>query len=471
MDTTDDDADRKEAGAVAMADVNGDGLDDLILAHRELGLFVQLNLGGTLGPAVMVHAAEKLNGLALGDVDGDGDLDLWAGGYQDTMFLFQNDGAGGFVDVSEASGLAAVETVPQKTDGTFADMDGDGDLDLYVNRATAPDATSEGVLNKLFRNDGTGRFEDVSSWLSSDVRLGLSWSSIWTDIDVDGDVDLYTANAEQASFGPSRLLRNDGWDGDRILFSDLSDSCACTTNNSPMGISVGDYDNDGFGDFFLSNTGRNQLLRNLGDGTFIDVTATVGGMLLEGPGHMTFGATWFDHGNDGLLDVFVASGPLHSGTSSPDQEEQADQLWINDGVGFVDMASVFGLAQRGDGRGVASGLMNDDGFLDLVLTNLGSPSHLYLAECTTSRALVLDLAGTNGNTFGIGARVVVETDQSTMVREVGSKSGWGGAQHPRAHFGLGDQKVVSVTIHWPSGSVQTVEVSPGIDGRITVVEE
>ena len=98
------------------------------------------------------------------------------------------------------------------------------------------------------------------------MRRGLGWSSIWTDIDLDGDLDLFTANAEQGFFGPSRLLRNDGPANDGSWsFHDLSTSCFCTDNYNPMGVSSGDWNNDGLLDLFLTNTGENQLLQNAGD--------------------------------------------------------------------------------------------------------------------------------------------------------------------------------------------------------------
>lgn len=463
-DTTDDLPARKEASPIALADLDGDGLDDVLVGRRGVGIHVQLNRGGALDDTLLPLQGDVV-GLALGDVDGDGDLDLWAGGYLESMHLFLGDGAGGFVDASESSGIGAMVAAPQKMDGVFGDFDGDGDLDLAISHAAGPGATEDN-LDKLLRNDGTGVFEDVSDWLPD--RRGLGWSPIWTDVDLDGDLDLYMANADQSMNGPSRLFRNDGGTDDAWVFTDVSDTCGCTNNNNPMGVSSADWNNDGAFDLFLTNTTANQLLQNLGDGTFIDVGASAGGMPMEREGYMTFGAAWFDHDNDGWLDLFVAGGPLHGGNGPPDLEEQPNVLLRGDGTSLVDVAPALGLDDRAAGRGVAVGMLDDDGFLDLAVGNLGAASRIYVAECTADRALVLDLVGRAPNTFGVGARVVVETDDGTLHREVMAKSGWGGAIHPRAHIGLGSRGVLAVTVHWPDGTVQELDVPTEVDGRVTV---
>jgi hypothetical protein len=233
-----------------------------------------------------------------------------------------------------------------------------------------------------------------------------------------------------------------------------------------MGVSSGDWNNDGFLDLFLTNTGENQLLQNAGDGSFIDVTRSVQSMGLPTFEHMTFGASWLDIDNNGWLDIIVSSGPLHQGVGPETLEEQSDQVLWWSGERFFDRAAELGLDSTGAGRGVATGILNDDGFLDIVITNLGSPSHLYLATCTSSRALVIDLQGKGANTFAMGARVVVTTPTLQLTREVSSKSGWGGSIHPRVHFGLGTQPVESLTIYWPNGEIQQPQIDPWVDGRL-----
>lgn len=477
VDTADGVNRRKEAGAVAALDLDGDGLDELVVAHRTQGLVLHMRDGEDgLWSTQLLLGARELAGIALGDVDGDGDLDLWAGGYADQMWLLRNAGPGEgeelwrFEDVSEDSGILGLETRPQKMDASFGDFDGDEDLDLYIVHAAGPGAKAEWELDKLLRNDGTGRFEEVSSWLSAEQRQGVGWAPTWADLDDDGDLDLFVANADQASAGPSLMLENGGpSEGGEWSFLDRSADCGCTNNFNPMGVSPGDYDNDGDLDLFLTNTTSDQLLQNQGGMRFVDVSRTVGAMALEGERHMTFGSVWVDYDNDGWIDLFDASGPL---SDVPDAllDAQADRLLHNQGGTFVDIAPELGLDQRGIGRGVTRAMFNDDGFAELVIVNLDGPSHVWQPTCTAARALVVSLRQDGGNTRGIGARVTLTfADGSIAVQDISAKPGWGGAMEPRAWFGLGDRRVERLTVRWPDGEVQEVQVNPGVDGRIELV--
>ncbi|MCB9793647.1 MAG: CRTAC1 family protein [Alphaproteobacteria bacterium] len=474
VDTADGDGRRKEAGAVAALDLDGDGLDELIVAHRALGLVLHSRAGQD-GPwsTQLLLATPELSGLALGDIDGDGDLDLWAGGYAERMVLLRNEGPGDsertwrFEDVSESAGLAALATRPQKMDAVFGDFDGDEDLDLYIVHAAGLGVTEERSLDKLLRNDGAGHFEEVSAWLSAEQRQGVSWAPAWVDLDGDGDLELFVANADQGTSGPSLLLENAGpGSGEAWSFVDRSDTCGCTNNFNPMGVSPGDYDNDGDLDLFLTNTASNQLLRNEGALVFTDVSRAVGAMELAGEKHMTFGSVWVDIDNDGWQDLFVASGPL---ADLPEEalDAQADQLLYNLGGAFEDRAPALGLDQRGVGRGVTRAMFNDDGFPELVVVNLDGPSHVWQPSCTEARALVVSLSQSGGNTRGIGARVTLRfADGGVAVQEISAKAGWGGAMEPRAWFGLADRPVERLSVRWPDGLEQEVSLRPDVDGRI-----
>jgi len=460
-----------EFNPVVMADLDADGLDDLILALHHDGIWVQMNRGDQL-ESQQVSTVREVTGLALGDVDGNGTLDLWAGGRFGEMKIFSGDGSGGFEDVTNFSGLSGLPSNPEKKDAVFGDFDGDGDQDLFVNMATLPQNADESTMDKLFRNRGDGSFEHVSHWLDDASRQGLGWSSIWTDFDLDGDLDLFTANADQDRNGPSRLLRNDGaGPDDSWIFTDISETCFCTTNNSPMGVSAGDWNNDGLFDLFLTNTGANQLLQNAGDESFIDVGSVTGGMPMASLDYMTYGAAWLDYDNDGWQDLFMSAGPLGPANGQAGLAEQPDIFLRNDGAQLEDIAPDLGMDSLAVGRGVSVGMLNDDGFLDIAVLNLAAPSFLYQATCTESRALVVDLEGRPPNTFGVGSRIVVETDEGSMHREVTTKAGWGGSMHPRAYFGLGQSRVQSVTVYWLGGEAQAVEVEPGVDGRIRVVQD
>jgi len=472
VDTSDGLPARKEAGPVAALDLDGDGLDELLVGHRVQGLVLHLNQGGRFRQQVLVDAMD-LTGIALGDIDGDGDLDIWAGGYSRRMWLLRNDGADGegwlFTDISDGSGLDSVANEPQKTDATFGDFDGDGDLDLYINRAAGPGTTEEGRLDQLFDNQGDGRFVAVSDWLTPDQRQGVSWSAVWSDLDLDLDPDLFVANADQSTAGPSLLLENAGASEDGWQFLDRSDDCFCTDNFNPMGVSAGDYDNDGDFDLFLTNTASDQLLANDGALAFVDVSRSVGDLALPTDRHMTFGAVWTDLDNDGWQDIFVSSGPL-SEAPDPSLDSQPDRLLLNEsGSRLRNRAAELGVDSEGVGRGVTRAMLDDDGYPELVVIHLDGPSHIWQADCMQNRSLVVELRQSAGNTRGIGARVTVAFDDgSQQVQEVSAKAGWGGAMEPRAWFGLGLRQVESVTVLWPDGVSQAFAVPADADGRVRV---
>jgi len=472
VDTRDGLEARKEAGPVASLDLDGDGLDELIVGHRTLGLVLHRNQGGSFIQEELLSVRD-LTGIALGDVDSDGDLDIWSGGYNSQMWLLRNDGDGSdrwqFTDITEASGLNALRVLPQKTDASFGDFNGDGHLDLYITRAGMPGTTDETMLDQLLQNRGDGTFEVVSSWLTAEQRQGIGWSPVWTDLDLDLDPDLFVANADQNMAGPSLMLRNDGAAGEGWSFTDLTDSCACTDNFNPMGVSSGDFDNDGDFDLYLTNTDADQLPRNEGDLSFVDLSRTIGDMDLPTRLHMTFGSVWTDVDNDGWQDIFVAAGPL-SDRPDPALDSQPDRLLMNQaGAALENQAAALGIDSTGIGRGVTRAMLDDDGYPELVVVNLDGPSHIWRTGCLENRSLVVSLRQTGGNTRGIGARVTLYfADGTTQTQEVSAKSGWGGAMEPRVWFGLGQNPVSTMTVLWPDGTETTLALPADADGRVQV---
>ena len=475
VDTTDGIDSRKEAGPIASLDLDGDGLDELIVGHRTEGLILHRNVGGAFALQTLLPIAD-LTGIALADIDSDGDLDLWTGGYTDRMWLLRNDGEGSdgwqFTDITDDSGLGALAVTSQRTDAAFGDFDGDGDLDLYINRDGPAGSTEEAVLDQLLRNRGDGTFEVVSDWLSTDQRQGKGWSSSWTDLDLDLDPDLFVANADQSLDGPSLMVRNDGGDGDDSDtwgFSDLSDSCACTSNFNPMGVSPGDFDNDGDFDLFLTNTDSDQLLRNEGDLSFVDLSRTIGDLALPSDRHMTLGAVWTDVDNDGWQDLFLSAGPM-SQRPSEEMDRQRDRLLMNrGGAELENQASSLAVDSRGIGRGVTRAMLDDDGYPELVVINLDGPSHIWRSPCLQNRALAVQLRQSTGNTRGIGAHVTLTFDDGSIQRqEVSTKPGWAGAMEPRAWFGLGEATATTIEVAWPDGERTALALPPDADGRLLI---
>jgi hypothetical protein len=151
-------------------------------------------------------------------------------------------------------------------------------------------------------------------------------------------------------------------------------------------------------------------------------------------------------------------------------EEQPDVLLAGGPESFTDISALQGIDEVAAGRGVATGLLDDDGVLELAIAHVDGPTHLYRSDCTANRALVVDLQGQAPNTFGIGARLEVHTQQQRLVRTITANAGWGSTIHPRAHFGLGEQVTERLVVYWASGAVQEIDLSPRAEGRMTVTE-
>ena len=291
------------------------------------------------------------------DYDGDGDLDLFVGMRYTPNRLYRNDG-GQFVDVAPEVGLADLEDTRA---GAWGDYDGDGDPDLYVGYPVAEDTP-----NRLYRNDG-GRFVNVAPGLGVDL-VGTSRQPTWIDYDGDGDLDLFVALRDQ----PNRLFRNDGaprtddsgemadGGGSAWTFTDVTAESGLGDPRRTVGVAWFDYDRDGDLDVHVSNQNGDEdaFYRNEGDGTFVDVAPALG---MNHPGrgaeYGSVAAAVTDHDNDGDLDLFVATyGP--------------DVLWSNNGDGtFTDVTDPATLGVDYHSTSAVWGDVDHNGLPDLVVTS------------------------------------------------------------------------------------------------------
>ena len=465
LDTTDGDPMRMMGNPIAIADFDDDGDDDIVLARRSDGIWLQRNSDGQLD-ATLVDDTPSVTSLALGDLDRDGDLDLVAMGKEPPVVLL-NDGSGEF-SVPAATGLEAITEIHR--DVSLGDVDSDGDLDLF---ATAdPFGRPEGtVFHTLWENDGTAHFTDISDRIDADARSGLGWHTLLTDLDGDLDIDLFTSNADQSDWGPNRLVLNEGIGSDGVEWRDGTDDCSCGLTYSAMGASVGDVNRDGMPDLYVTQSGPSVLLQNLSNGQFADATAAFGAHTLDIFNHMTFGSLLFDHDNDSWLDVAAVAGPMRGSEPNPAQPEgQTNVLLAGRDGGFDDVSTAMGFDDPGTGRAVAAGYLNSDPFLDLVVTNLDGPSRLYLSQCTEARALVVELRGQASPPFGEGARLELFAGGTVLTTWISANPGWAGAMHPRAHFGLGDLEPERLVVRWPSGRVQELALELEGSGRLLLSE-
>jgi tetratricopeptide (TPR) repeat protein len=328
-----------------------------------------------------VHINQPSGGAVLDDFDGDGDLDVVTSSIDPCvpLSLLRNDGQGRFTDGTPGSGL---EYQLGGLNLIHADYDNDGDLDLYVLRGGWFGADGK-VRNSLLRNDGSGRFEDVTRVLGLAEPAFPTQTAAWGDYDNDGDLDLYVGNesAEDLYAGglgeldahPSQLFRNDGPNG----FVDVARGSGVANDRLAKGVAWGDYDNDGDLDLYVSNIGRNRLYRNDFPRGFVDLAEPAG---VVKPAGRSFATWFFDANNDGWQDLFVAD---YSATNEQIaayllgldlMDEGRPRLYLNTRDGrFEDASEAMGFVEPMLPMGANFGDFDNDGWLDIYL-GTGAPS-------------------------------------------------------------------------------------------------
>ena len=419
-------------------------------------------------------------GCAVGDYDNDGDPDIYITNLGANT-LYRNDGDGTFKDVTT---LAGVGDSRWGTSCAFVDFDGDGLLDLYIvnymlfspDRHTphltqgiptyaSPVDQVAGVsfaseTDALYRNVGDGTFVDVTATAGiSPGGLGLAVAV--GDIDDDGDPDLHIANDME----PDVLYRNNG-DGS---FTNVAPFAGVAYDQhgmpgSGMGASFADLDGDGRLDLVASNAASAPafVFHNDGLGMFSDVSFSsgVGGPTLP---RFQWAAEVFDADNDGMSDIYIASGHLQDNVAlfTYESYRQPDQLLRGVGAGvFVDASAEAGITAATDdvSRAVAVGDIDSDGDLDLFLNNSNGPAKLLRNEGgDRAHWLMFHVEGTTGPRDGAGARVRVVAGGVSQVREARSGAGYLSQSDPRLHFGIGSHKAAElVEVRWPGGAVTTL---------------
>ena len=452
------------SGGVAAVDYDDDGDIDLYVHGKgsHANLLFRNRGDGTydeVAESVGLAITHRGSGPAFGDIDGDGDLDVFIGGIGgDPHYLMRNDD-GHYRDGTAASGI--VVRAPNTLSATFADYDRDDDLDLFLSHWNSPSLRD---TETLWRNRGDGTFESYSiqSGLASQlfdaestpfgqIATDFSMTPNLSDIDGDGDLDLLMTG----DFGTSQVFANDG-DG---TFTRVTDR-AVISDEYGTGAAVGDYDNDGDMDWFVTSVNGstldgsfvgtgNRLYRNTGDGVFEDATDAAG----VAQGYWGWGACFADFDNDGNLDLFLVNG-----WHLPGFEADPVLFYHANGDGtFTEKAQSIGLVESDQGRGVACHDADRDGDLDIVLTNNSRNAVRYYRNNLTvpNHYLGVKLRSARSNTRGVGAWITLRSAAGTQVREVRGGNNFTSHNPMEAHFGLADATVADLEVRWPDGAVST----------------
>ena len=410
--------------AVGWCDIDNDGDLDVAMSNQDGSAFWLYRNNGT--NFTNITSSAGLGGIGAyrilwGEVTGDGYTDLildWGSSQR----LFGNDGDGTFTDLTSGSGLTGNPVC-------IADFDNDGSADVLT-------LTSAGC--SVLLNSGSGVFTAQAA------GAGTWWCAVCLDYDQDGDQDIYLGT--YGSSDPNALLRNDG-----TSFTDVTAAAGVVFNGSTTGITVGDYNNDGYLDLYLANysTPGCKLFENDGDGTFTDVTAAAGvtGQI------DTRTSAFTDYNNDGWLDIF---------SSHHDFFVISNIMWRNNGDGtFSDVGESLGLSGEwiGDYFGTAWGDYNLDGDIDLFAVGHIDKWQLFRNDQSTTipaNYIVLELEGTVSNRNAIGAIVNADLGSLTLTRSIRGGEGYHDFHSIPIEFGLYDAvSIQSLEINWPSGLVET----------------
>jgi hypothetical protein len=436
-----------------------------------------------------VAGAGYSTGVAVGDYDNDGFDDLFVAGYGRSI-LYHNNGDGTFTDVTASAGVAGSGWA---TSAAWVDYDNDGKLDLVVARYMEWDFDDiycghreEGFRSYchpdlfkpasvlLYHNDGNGKFTEVSAKAGID-KPGKGLGLAIADYDHDGWMDILLANDSVPEF----LFHNKG----NGTFEEVGVASGVGLDGNGatfagMGVDFQDYNNDGWPDVIITDLANQKyaLYTNAGDGTFdySTVTSGLGAISLL---HSAWGVRFMDYDNDGWKDLFIVQSHVMDTIQVNEPHlryrESPLLLWNDKGKKFVDVSAVSGdvFQQKWAARGMAVGDIDNDGKVDIVVTENDGPAWILRNQTSTHNHWIsFQLTGVKSNRDGIGARIKITTSAGSQYATVTTAGSYQSSSDKRAHFGLGSATLVTETeITWPSGITQVLKNLPA-DQILTVTE-
>lgn len=480
------------AGALIF-DYNSDGWPDVFLVNG--GSFADRRVAAAAGHRLYRNTgdgrftdATSASGIAVfdfgmgacaADYDNDGRSDLYVTGVRSNK-LYRNNGTGGFLDVTAKSGAGGSGVWSSSC--AFADIENDGDVDLYVTNYVdfTPDNNKfcsagpgirtychpnvyKSLPHILYRNNGDGTFSDISKEAGIYRTDGNGLGVVFGDYDDDGWIDIYVANDSVPNF----LFHNKG----KGVFEEVGFWAGVAVGGegrplAGMGTDMGDINGDGLLDIIVTNLDKetHSLYRNQGKGLFANVTfeSGVGQATLPFVG---FGTAFLDYDNDLDLDLAIANGDIIDNVRlfrDSTSHEQPNLLLQNDGTGKfrdVSSASGAGFALKKVSRTLAYGDLDNDGDLDIVIGNNGQTADLLRNEGgNRNNALLIRTVGSQSNKEGIGARLKLTVGGKVLTRQVKAGSSYQGQNDLRVHFGLaGAAQADRLEIQWPSGHTDRAE--------------
>ena len=455
----DPEGDHTIGGTVVVEDLDDDGLLDLFLGHKDVQrLYLGTGEGFREAETTSLARPVDLGTLSLGDVDGDGLLDViaaelhpWFGRVREGRLERTELVLGAPWDGQQSTDTEPILLLKALLP---ADLDGDGHLDLFQ---LLPDMISR--TDRMLHGRGQLTWE----WFeeeSSATGLRNGFDAVWFDWDRDADLDLYVVQDMGAEAGGNQLFENrDGWLVDR------SADCACDLAVQGMGGAAADFNHDGWADLYVAATSQNLLLAGSASGAFVDVTQATRANPIDAYWRMGWGAIFADLDNDGWLDIVSATGdlwPSHN-PDSPVEPRPSAVLLQREGL-FEDHTVALGMDRVGSWRGVVAHDLNEDGVLDLLITDTVQRPSLYLSTGCTRQGW-LEVSGPQGT------RVEVTADGVTQTAWIETQSS-STASHPlSAHFGLGEAETVdALVVTLPGGEERRTPRTFSGRRRIRVTE-